>query len=82
MENKKSGGKSESKSDSKSDRIKYAIEQFEANNIEFSLKSNITGHFHCRRKSDDRLFQFWATTGKIMGYKDLRGVHSLIELLN
>lgn len=64
-----------------SERIDYAIKQFERNNIEFTLKNEQSGHFHCRRKSDDKLFQFWAGTGKILGYDSLRGVHSLIKLL-
>lgn len=64
------------------DRVQYAIEQFKAKNIEFSLKNAITGHFHCRRKLDDRLFQFWAGSGKILGIDNLRGIHSLIEILD
>lgn len=64
-----------------SDRIAFAIKQFELNNIEFTLKNEQSGHFHCRRKSDDKLFQFWAGTGKILGYDRLRGIHSLIKLL-
>ena len=64
-----------------SDRIKYAIEQFEKNGIEYYLKSEQTGHFHCRRKSDDKLFQFYAGTGKIMGYQNARGIHALVKML-
>ena len=60
------------------DRIQYAIEQFQRNNIEFTLKNAQSGHFHCRRQSDDKLFQFWAGTGKIMGYDNVRGIHALI----
>ena len=63
------------------DRIQYAIKQFETNDIEYTLKNAQSGHFHCRRKSDDELFQFWAGTGKILGFDKLRGIHSLIKLL-
>lgn len=63
------------------ERIAYAIKQFELNSIEFTLKNEQSGHFHCRRKSDDKLFQFWAGTGKILGYDHLRGIHALIKLL-
>lgn len=63
------------------DRIQYAIEQFKKNNIEFVLKDETTGHFHCRRQTDDKLFQFWAGTGKILGYENIRGIHALISLL-
>ena len=63
-------------------RIQYAIQQFEKHNIEYVLKNEATGHFHCRRKSDDKLFQFYAGTGKIMGHDNVRGIHSLISLLD
>lgn len=61
------------------DRIEYAIRQLEAHNIEYVLKNDATGHFHCRRKSDDALVQFWAGTGKILGYTQ-RGIHNLIHI--
>ena len=64
------------------DRIAYAIQQLEANNIEYVLKNSVTGHFHCRRKSDDTLIQFYAGTGKIMGRDDVRGIHALIKICN
>jgi len=62
------------------DRLKYAIEQLEKHNIEYSLKNEQSGHLHCRRKSDDKLIQFWAGTGKIMEHEE-RGIHNLITLL-
>ena len=64
-----------------SDRVQYAVQQFEKHNIEYALKNETTGHFHCRRKSDDQLFQFWAGTGKILGQEYRRGIHALIKLL-
>lgn len=63
-------------------RIQYAIEQFEKNNIEYTLKNKETGHFHCKRKSDGKLFQFYAGTGKIMSFTNKRGIHNLIRMLN
>ena len=63
-------------------RISYAISQFELNNIEKKKKNEQIGHFHCKRKSDGKLFQFWAGTGKILGYDRLRGIHALINLLS
>lgn len=62
------------------DRITYAIQQFEAHGIEYALKNKQTGHFHCRRKSDDKLFQFYAGTGKIQGLY-VRGIRALINIL-
>lgn len=63
------------------ERISYAISQFEAQGIRYELKNKRTGHFHCWRKSDDKLFQFYAGTGKIQGYDRARGIHALIMLL-
>lgn len=63
-------------------RVAYAIEQFEKHNIEYVLKNEQTGHFHCYRKSDDKLFQFYAGTGKIQGFDNKRGIHSLIHMLD
>lgn len=61
------------------DRITYAIKQLEAHNIEYALKNATTGHFHCRRKTDDALIQFYAGTGKIVG-RTVRGIHNLIKI--
>lgn len=65
-----------------SDRVAYAIKQLESHGIEYVLKNPTTGHFHCRRKSDDQLIQFYAGTGKIMGVNDKRGIHALISMLD
>jgi len=62
------------------ERLQFAIEQFKKHDIEFSLKNEQAGHLHCRRKSDDKLIQYWAGTGKIMGCEE-RGIHNLIKLL-
>lgn len=64
------------------DRVAYAIKQLEEHGIEYKLKNPTTGHFHCRRKSDDQLIQFWAGTGKILGFDDRRGIHALVAMLN
>jgi len=62
------------------ERVQYAIQQLEAHGIEYVLKNPSIGHFHCRRKSDDRLIQFWAGTGKILGADYQRGIHALISI--
>jgi len=62
------------------ERLQFAFEQLEKHNIEYSLKNEQSGHLHCRRKSDDKLVQFWVGTGKIMGYEE-RGIHNLITIL-
>lgn len=61
------------------DRIAYATQQLEAHGIEYVLKNEVTGHFHCRRKTDDALIQFYAGTGKIVG-RNVRGIHNLIRI--
>ena len=63
------------------ERIAYAIKQFEEHNIEYALKNATTGHFHCWRKRTGELVQFWAGTGKIMGFSQVRGIHALITYL-
>lgn len=62
------------------ERIKYAIRQFEENGLNYSLKNEKTGHFHCWRETDNRLFQFYAGTGKIVG-RNIRGIRSLVRIL-
>lgn len=62
------------------ERIKYAEKQFKDNDIEYVLKNPATGHFHCYRKSDGKLFQFYAGTGKIQGH-EVRGIHALVKIL-
>lgn len=65
----------------KDNRIEFAKQQLEAHNIEYRVVNEQTGHLHCWRKSDDKLFQFYATTGTIQG-KASKGIHSLIAILD
>jgi len=62
------------------ERFQYAIKQLKKHDIEFSVKNKQSGHLHCRKKSDDKLIQFWTGTGKIMGHENC-GIHNLIKLL-
>ena len=62
-------------------RIQYAISQFEKYDIEYALKNEATAHFNCRRKADDKIFQFYAGTGKIRGHDIASGIHALIKIL-
>ena len=74
-------------------RIEYAKQQFEKNNIKYTIKNFSNGHIHCFDYQGN-LFQFWASTGKIYydkkveqkrklkyNCRDLRGIHNLIKLL-
>ena len=40
----------------------------------------VRNYLPCFRKSDNKLFQFWASTGKILGYRN-RGIKLLIREL-
>ena len=62
------------------DRIKYAEEQFKKYGIKYALKNPSTGHFHCWKK-DGTLIQFYASTGKIQGYNNIRGIGACIKLV-
>ena len=61
------------------ERIVYAIQQFNNNDIKYDLKNIYIGHFHVWSKNG-RLFNFWASTGKIQGYDNLRGIRNMIRL--
>ena len=62
------------------DRVAYSTEQFEKNGIKYEIKNPTTGHFHCWRKSDGKLYQFYASTGKIVGL-NARGISAFIKIL-
>ena len=63
-------------------RLDFAIRLFNKHGIEFSIKSRSDGHFHCRQKSNDRLWEFWSDTGKIKGLTDKVGVYQLVAILD
>jgi hypothetical protein len=63
------------------ERIIFAKNQFKKHDIKHVLKNAQTGHFHAWRKRDDKLFQFYAGTGKIQGVENARGIHALIKIL-
>lgn len=62
------------------DRIAFAKRVLEEEGVEYVLKNAEIGHFHAWRKSDGKLFQFWAGTGKIMGH-DNRGIRAFVRLV-
>lgn len=62
-------------------RVQFAVEQLEKNEIEYAVKNESTGHIHAWRKSDGKLFQFWAGTGKILGQENKRGIHAFISIV-
>ena len=61
-------------------RIEYALKQLENVGLEYKLCNESNGHIQVRRCSDDKLINFWAGTGKIQGYNNVRGIHNLIRI--
>ena len=63
-----------------SDRIGYAKRQFQKHGIRFELVNELNGQFKCWRKSDGKMFQFFAGTGKIQG-SDFRGIKNAVRIM-
>lgn len=61
------------------ERLQYAIEQLQRAGLEFYVRNASIGHIHVRGKYDDKLYNFWAGTGKIQGV-ECRGIHNLIKI--
>lgn len=64
------------------ERLQFAIKLLEKHDIEYSVKNVPNGQIHCRRKSDDKLFSYYANTGTIAGISDKKGIHQLINIVN
>lgn len=61
------------------DRVEFATNQLNKNNIEYKVKNAAIGHIHAWDRQGN-LHQFWAGTGKILG-SNLRGIHNFIKIL-
>lgn len=59
--------------------IKTAICEFEKRGIHYKLCSAENGHFHIWRE-DGKLFQYWASTDRIMSSPEI-GLDNLLKLL-
>jgi len=59
-------------------RIEYCKVIFDNKKIKYELKNAEIGHFHIWDKNG-KLYQFWCSTGKIMGAEN-RGVKNLLKL--
>ena len=64
------------------ERIKYAIKQFEQNNIEYKLCNELNGHFNLY-KDKKVVMSFWSWTGKCYipntGYSENIGIRNCIK---
>lgn len=63
------------------ERIHRAELIFMGHGIKYRLLNPQTGHFHCWRKSDGKLFQYYASTGKIQGHNRARGIDAMVKIL-
>lgn len=62
-------------------RITYATKILTEHDVEYVIKDETTGHMQVWRKSDDKVFNFWAGTGTIESkHYPKRGIHSLVRI--
>ena len=59
----------------------FTIEQLKANNISYKIIDKNKGLIHCKRKSDNYIFKFYAHSGVIVGFSDFNGIIALLILL-
>lgn len=62
-------------------RLEYAIQQLELNNIEYHIIDEKTTMIECHKKGTNMWIKYYASSGFIMGFRDFRGIKTLIELL-
>ena len=63
------------------ERLDYAVNQLEMNNIEYHIINEDKTFIECKRISDNSWLKYYASSGCILGYPDFRGIKSLIMLL-
>lgn len=62
-------------------RLEYAIQQLELNNIEYHILNEENAFIECRKLNTNMWIKYFASSGYIMGFRDFRGIKTLIELL-
>lgn len=62
-------------------RLEYAIQQLELNNIEYHILNEENTFIECRKLNTNMWIKYFASSGYIMGFRDFRGIKTLIELL-
>ena len=62
-------------------RLEYAIQQLELNNIEYHIINKETTLIECLKKDTNMWIKYYASSGYIMGFRDFRGIKTLIRLL-
>lgn len=65
------------------DRLEYAKEQFEKNNISYKLCNELNGHFNLLNNKGKVIMSFWSYTGKCYipstGFSDNIGIRNCIK---
>ena len=60
-------------------RLEYAKKLLSENGITFKVCNEQTGQINCYF-ANGTIYTFYAGTGKIQGYKNLRGIHNFVRL--
>lgn len=60
-------------------RLRYAAEQLDRNNITYKVCNETTGQINCYF-ANGTVLTFYAGTGKIKGYEQQRGIKSFIGI--
>ncbi len=62
-----------------SQRLEYAVKLLKENGITFKVCNETTGQINCYF-ANGNVLTFYAGTGKIQGYKNLRGIKNFVNL--
>ena len=60
-------------------RLQYAVKLLKENKITFKVCNEQTAQINCYI-ANGKCLTFYAGTGKIQGYKNLRGIHNFLKL--
>ena len=60
-------------------RLEYAVKLLTESGVSFKVCNETTGQINCYL-DNGKCLTFYAGTGKIQGYKNLRGIHSFVKL--
>lgn len=63
------------------ERLEYVKKQLDYLNIQYHVLNEEKTFIECNKKGTNDWIKFYASSGTILGYRDLRGVKSLISLL-
>ena len=61
------------------ERLEYAVKLLKENGITFKVCNETTGQINCYF-ANGHILTFYAGTGKIQGYKNVRGINSFVKL--